>query len=108
MGKVLVQCGASEEARRGVPAACRSFPLPLEGTKPAAAAGGAECRAPDEGVEHAACVGGAGGGAAAQAVPEPDSAPAEVRVRQEYLRHKPYQGIPGYLIVVPCARQYHS
>ena len=95
MGKVLVQCGASEEARRGVPAAGRSFPPPLEGAKPAAAAGGAKCRAPDEGVEHAAGVRGAGGGAAAQAVPEPGSAPAEVRVRQECVTHKPYQGIPG-------------
>ena len=81
MGKVLVQCGASEEARRGVPAVPRLSPVPLEGTEPAAAVDGAECRALAEGAEHAPGARDAGSGAAAQAVPEPDAAPAEVRAQ---------------------------
>ena len=70
MGKVLVQCGASEQARRGVPAAPRSSPLPSQGAEPAAAADGAECRAPEESAEPAA-----------HKAPEPDASPAEVRAQ---------------------------
>lgn len=79
MGKVLVQCGASEEARRGVPAVPRPSSRPLEEPKHAAATGGAERKAHKEVAAPAAGARGADSGAAAQAARESDAAPAEVR-----------------------------
>ncbi len=65
MGKVLVQCGASEEARAGLPPAPRSSAPPLEDAKPEPAADGA----------------GAEAEAAADAAAAPDAdKPAEVGV----------------------------
>lgn len=78
MGKVLVQCGASEEARGGLPAAPRTSAPPLEDAKPAAAAHGAEGKAPAEGAAAAAGAGGADGEAAAEVAPESVAAPSEV------------------------------
>ena len=78
MGKVLVQCGASEEARVGLPAAPRTSAPPLEDAKPAAATEGAEGKAPAEGAAAAAGAGGADGEAAAAVAPESAPAPAEV------------------------------
>ena len=78
MGKVLVQCGASEEARVGLPAAPRTSAPLLEDAKPAAATEGAEGKAPAEGAAAAAGAGGADGEAAAAVAPESAPAPAEV------------------------------
>lgn len=61
MGKVLVQCGASEEARAGLPPAPRSSAPPLEDAKPEPVADGT----------------GAEGEAAADAAPDA-AKPAEV------------------------------
>ena len=82
MGKVLVQCGASEEARGGLSAAPRTSAPPLEDAKPAAATEGAEVAA------HAAGAQGTDSGAAAQAAPESDAAPAEVRAWGTFIDHR--------------------
>ena len=81
MGKVLVQCGALEEARGGPLAVPRSSAPPLEDAEPAAATDGAEGEALAQGAAHAVGAQGADSEAAAQAAPKSHAAPAEVRVR---------------------------